>query len=73
MAIRIRKIKGNTIAICAAKSKPEKGDLYLDDSIHHALTTKFGLDFYSEGIINDPLADNSLIPLMAIEMDGRIW
>ena len=51
MAIRIRKVDGKTIALCAAKSIPKEGDLYLDDSIHHALTTKFGLDFYDRKTI----------------------
>lgn len=48
MAIRIRKIKGETVALCAAKTKAKKGDIYLDDAAHHALTTKFAVDFESE-------------------------
>jgi len=67
MAIRIRKVDGKTIALCAAKSIPKEGDLYLDDSIHHALTTKFGLDFYEEGFIDNPLSDNKLLVLMKRE------
>ena len=61
MAIRIRKINGFTVALCAADTKPEEGDLYLDDSAHHALSTKFGLDWYSEGRLDDPLADERLL------------
>jgi len=49
MAIRIRKIEGKTIALCAAKSHAEEGDIYLDDNVHHALSTKFSVDFLSEG------------------------
>ena len=49
MAIRIRKIKDETVALCAAKSKPEEGDIYLDDGMHHALTVKFEKDFRSMG------------------------
>jgi len=53
MAIRIRVTKGNIIALCAAKSKSKKGDIYLDDNVHHALTEKFYKDFKSEGIIKE--------------------
>ena len=45
MAIRIRKCKGDLVALCAAKTKKEKGDLYLDDEVHYALTEKFLEDF----------------------------
>lgn len=50
MAIRIRKINGKVVALCAAKSKPRNGDIYLDDNIHHALAIKFREDFESEGV-----------------------
>lgn len=57
MAIRLRKMpNGGYAALCAAKSKPKDGDVYLDDSMHHALSIKFSLDFKSEGLI-DPLVD----------------
>lgn len=61
MAIRIRNVNGKIVALCAAETKPNKNDLYLDDNIHHALSTKFGLDFFSEGLIDDPMADNDLV------------
>ena len=70
MAIRIRKIEGTTIALCAARSQPEDGDLYLDDNIHHALSTKFGLDWNKEGIIDDPLTDDNLVLLMQTAEKG---
>ena len=44
MAIRIRKIDGHTVALCAAKTKKQKGDIYLDDNHHYALATKFAVD-----------------------------
>ena len=69
MAIRIRKVNGRTIALCAACTKPKEGDLYLDDNIHHALSTKFGLDWYEEGQLDDPLADTRLVSLMLGEGD----
>lgn len=49
MAIRIRKINGKTVALCAAETKAEKEDIYLDDTIDHALRTKFLEDYKSEG------------------------
>ena len=67
MAIRIRTINGITIALCAVESDPKEGDLYLHDGIHHALSTKFGLDFYSEGFLKNPMADEVLIELMEKE------
>ena len=64
MAIRIRRINTFTIALCAAETEHKDGDLYLDDSIHHALSTKFGLDWHHEGQLDDPLADERLVELM---------
>jgi hypothetical protein len=45
MAIRIRNINGYIIALCAVESDPKEGDIYLDDNIHHALSTKFSQDW----------------------------
>jgi len=55
MAIRIRKQNGNCVALCAAKSEPEEGDIYLDDNIHHALSLKFTEDFRSMGFLNNKI------------------
>lgn len=44
MAIRLREIGGELIAICAAYSQPKKNDLYLDDRQHYALGCKFARD-----------------------------
>ena len=63
MAIRIRVVNGEAVALCAAKTEAEKGDIYLDDFTHHALTTKFGLDFESEGFMKDPPVDEILVAL----------
>lgn len=71
MAIRIRKVKGHTIALCAAETKAKEGDLYLDDSIHHALSTKFGLDWKQEGALEKSLADPILEELMLEEIQKR--
>jgi len=48
MAIRIRKINGELVALCAAETSPMKDDIYLDDNIHHALSVKFYEDFVKE-------------------------
>lgn len=49
MSIRIRLVDGEWIALCAARSVEKPGDVYLDDGMHHALKSKFGQDFNSEG------------------------
>ncbi len=72
MAIRIRKVKGCTIALCAAETKFKKGDLYLNDSIHHVLSTKFDLDWVEEGILKKSLADPILKKLMLEEIKKGI-
>lgn len=49
MAIRIRKVDGILVALCAARSVEKDGDVYLDDGQHMALAEKFTEDFHSEG------------------------
>ena len=51
MAIRIRKRDGGYIALCAAESEAKRGDVYLDDGMHGALTKKFEADFISMGLM----------------------
>ena len=68
MAIRIRIVNGHTVALCAATTEPKKNDLYLDDNVHHALSTKFGLDWFEEGRVDKPLADELLTDLMEQEV-----
>lgn len=70
MAIRLREVDGNRIALCAAKTGPLVGDVYLDDAAHHALTTKFALDFQSEGLVDSPPHDPELALLMRREEMG---
>lgn len=50
MAIRLRRVDGTLIALCAARSVPKPGDLYLDDEQHLALAQKFWLDYPDAGI-----------------------
>ncbi len=62
MAIRIRKVKlsraeiprgtrWSYVALCAARTNPEEGDIYLNDGMHHALTKKFEADFKKMGFL----------------------
>jgi hypothetical protein len=48
MAIRLRVTDGAVVALCAARSIPKPGDLYLDDTQHYALSQKFWLDYGAE-------------------------
>lgn len=57
MSIRIRSVDGVMVAICAARSVEKPGDVYLDDSQHHALAEKFRRDFQEEGYDTRPLYD----------------
>lgn len=76
MAIRVRKISGHTIAICAAISEPKQGDIYLDDGAHEALHDKFDVDYKSMGFIDpdlaDSLVDEERIKLMIQEQGGKL-
>lgn len=64
MSIRIRVVQGAVVALCAAETDAAPGDVYLDDSAHHALSTKFGLDWQEMGFIVDPPIDKELARLM---------
>lgn len=50
MAIRIRTVNGVTVALCAAETDPEPGDVYLDDAAHYALAAKFCLDWQGQAV-----------------------
>lgn len=64
MAIRLRNVNGFTVALCAAETDSQADDTYLDDAQHHALSTKFGLDWQSEGLIENPPVDSELVAVM---------
>lgn len=67
MAIRLRRVDGMLVALCAARSMPKKGDVYLDDAAHHALAVKFDLDFGSEYGIHPAHAHAPEVALMERE------
>jgi hypothetical protein len=78
MAIRLRRIDGYLIAVCAARTEHEPGDLYLDDEAHHALTTKFAEDFNNEGFgcddgIPEDAAHNHLRAIAEDNNPARSW
>ena len=54
MAIRIRRIDGRVVALCAARSIEKPGDVYLDDAEHYALAEKFWDDYPVCGVVLDP-------------------
>ena len=54
MSIRLRTVGSVTVALCAARSVEQLGDVYLDDNQHHALAEKFAADFRSEGYNTAP-------------------
>ena len=72
MAIRIRVVKGQTVALCAAKTEPEPFDTYLDDIIHHALMVKFTVDLESEGLLKNPPVDEIVKQIMLDVENGLI-
>lgn len=45
MSIRLRRIDGILVALCAARSVAKPGDTYLDDEQHYALASKFADDW----------------------------
>ena len=72
MSIRIREIEGETVALCAAKTEAQKGDIYLDDCAHHALMVKFTIDLESEGWLKiDAPVDELVKELMLREESSK--
>ncbi len=65
MAIRIRQVGDELVALCAARTNAEAGDLYLDDGVHHALSSKFAVDFQEEGFIKVDIAEPEKRKIMA--------
>lgn len=65
MSIRIREFEGETVALCAAQTKVQEGDIYLDDCAHHALMVKFTVDLESEGwLVKNAPVDEKVKELM---------
>lgn len=59
MAIRLRKVEGQLVALCAYETDSVEGDVYLDDDAHYALSLKFAREnnlWYDE--VDQRLADS---------------
>ena len=50
VSIRIRTVDGVRVALCAAETDAEPGDLYLDDGDHYALAAKFARDWQGQTV-----------------------
>jgi len=48
VALRLRQVKGIWIALCAAETDEQEGDIYLDDNLHYALSCKFARENVGE-------------------------
>ncbi len=66
MAIRIRWVEGEPVALCAARTSAEPGDTYLDDAVHEALASKFAVDWQGNGLLEHDLASPSKRRIMAL-------
>lgn len=53
MAIRLRTVNGIRVALCAAETDEELGDVYLDDGEHYALAAKFRQDWHGETVTTE--------------------
>ncbi len=52
MAIRLRTVNGVKVALCAAKSRPVMGDIYIDDGFHYAISQKYWRDYDEIDIVD---------------------
>ena len=53
MAIRLRTINGVRVALCAVKSHPVQGDIYIDDGFHYAISQKYWRDYDEIDIVDE--------------------
>lgn len=70
MAIRIREVKGQIVALCAAKTRSKKDDIYLDDNAHHALMTKFTVDLECEGWLKENTPVDEIVKQIMLEVEN---
>ncbi len=45
MAMRLREVDGELMALCAAYSEEKQGDIYIDDGWHYAISQKYWRDY----------------------------
>lgn len=53
MSIRVRRVDGVLVALCAVETDAKPGDFVLTDEEQHALSVKFLLDFTRMGYLKD--------------------
>ena len=53
MAMRLRTVNGVHVALCAAKSRPVQGDVYIDDAFHYAISQKYWRDYDEIDIVDE--------------------
>ena len=58
MAIRLRMVDGVRVALCAAKTRHEEDDIYLDDGWHYAISQKYWRDYDEIDIFDE---ENNII------------
>jgi hypothetical protein len=56
MAMRIRRVNGTLVALCAVETDAHPDDIYFDDEVDHAVRIKLWRDFKSEGIAFDAIS-----------------
>ena len=71
MSIRIRKVQGTLVALCAAKTKALDGDVYLDDGCHHALMVKFTEDLRTEGRLRKNASNDDIVRDLMLREEAR--
>ena len=64
MAIRLRTVNGFKVALCAAVTKAEFGDTYLNNRDHEALAAKFSRDWRWNGLGTNLPVNSFLDPIM---------
>ena len=52
MAMRLRIVDGVKVALCAAKTLPQEGDIYLDDGWHYTISQKYWRDYDEINIVD---------------------
>lgn len=68
MAIRLRTVNGVKVALCAAKTLAEPGDIYLDDGWHYTLSKKYWRDYDEIQIVDEE--DVALVASIEVEDNG---
>ena len=53
MSMRLRIVDGTRVALCAAKTLAEEGDIYLDDGWHYAISQKYWRDYDAIDIVDE--------------------